>query len=109
MNTPTNVQLINGADGYPAFVVVPYAEYVAQYGKDRHLIPNEVAGRVLKDDMTPMKAWREHLGMTQAEVAARLGTTQAAFAQLENSSHPRKSTLRRVANALGLSLAQLDF
>jgi predicted transcriptional regulator len=108
MNTPINVQLIHGADGNPAFVVIPYAEYVRQHGKDRHLIPNEVAGMVLKDDMMPMKAWREYLRLTQAEVAARLGVTQAAYAQLENARRPRKSSLARVAKALEIDVAQLD-
>lgn len=108
MNAPTNVQLINGADGRPAFVVIPYAEYMAQYGKDHHLIPNEVAGMVLKDDLSPMKAWREYLRLTQAEVAERLGVTQAAYAQLENAKRPRRSSLARVAKAMNISLAQLD-
>ncbi len=30
MNAPTDVQIINDADGNPAFVVIPYAQYVAQ-------------------------------------------------------------------------------
>jgi predicted transcriptional regulator len=108
MNAPTNVQIINGPDGKPAFVVVPYDAYIEQYGCGRELIPNEVAGLVLKNGMTPMRAWREHLGLTQAELAGRLSITQSAFAQLEVSERPRKSTLRRVADALGIAVSQLD-
>lgn len=109
MNAHTNgLQLINGPDGKPAFVVVPYSDFVRQYGRENQLIPNEVVGGVLRDNQTPMRAWREYLRLTQAEVAERLDITQAAYAQLETSARPRKSTLRRVADALGLAIEQLD-
>lgn len=29
MNAPTNIQTIMGPDGKPAFVVIPYADYIA--------------------------------------------------------------------------------
>lgn len=33
MSAPTNnIQIINGPDGKPAFVVIPYEEYVSQHG-----------------------------------------------------------------------------
>lgn len=60
--------------------------------------------------VTPIRAWREHLGLTQSEVAARMEISQAALAQIESpEAHPRKTTLRRVAQALGIQLEQLDF
>ncbi|MBP5146750.1 transcriptional regulator, partial [Pseudomonas protegens] len=31
MNVPTDIQIIHGPDGSPAFVVIPYAQYMAQY------------------------------------------------------------------------------
>ncbi|MFZ5812176.1 MAG: helix-turn-helix domain-containing protein [Thermodesulfobacteriota bacterium] len=37
-----------------------------------------------------MRAWREHLGLTQAEAAARLHVSQSAYAQMER----RKGGLR---------------
>ena len=108
MNTHIEFQTIKGENGEPAFVVVPYSDFVKLYAHKEGLIPHDVVS-VTVDGATPMKAWREYLGLTQAEVAARLDITQAAFAQLETSAHPRKSTLRRVAGALGLALEQLDF
>lgn len=42
-----------------------------------------------------------------ANLAARMGVTQAAFAQMEAAKRPRKATLQKVADALGLELAQL--
>ncbi|MFA7241015.1 MAG: helix-turn-helix transcriptional regulator [Sulfuricellaceae bacterium] len=108
MNARTEFQTIKGADGLPAFVVVPYADFLKLYVKEEGLIPHEVLSAAV-DGVTPVKAWREHLGFTQAEVAARLNVTQTAFAQLETSAHPRKSSLHRIANALGLTFEQLDF
>ncbi len=48
---------------------------------------------------------REKLGMTQAELAARIGSTQPAIARLEAAGvSPSLDTLRRIAEALGLEL-----
>jgi HTH-type transcriptional regulator/antitoxin HipB len=48
---------------------------------------------------------REHVGLTQAELAARIGSTQPAVARLEaGGSIPSIATLRRIATALGFEL-----
>ena len=54
-----------------------------------------------------MQAWREYLYMTQAEVAQRVGVSQAAYAQVDAAKRPRKATLQNVAPALGVSAQQL--
>ena len=59
--------------------MVPYAEWLAMRDKEQALVPNEVVTLVFAGDLSPMRAWREHLGLTQAEVAARAGITQAAY------------------------------
>lgn len=109
MNTLTNIQVINNVDGKPAFVIVPYDAYIKQYGIGHNLIPNQVVGMVIENAFTPIKAWREYLGFTQLEIATRLGITHKAFAQLEASAKLRKSTLHKIANALGLAVEQLNF
>lgn len=109
MNAPTNIQVINGPDGVPAFVVVPYAEYMAQHAREHDLIPHAVVRRALSDDVSPVRAWREHLGLTQAEMAKRLGVTQSAYAQQEGSDRLRKSTREKIAAALGITADQLNF
>jgi predicted transcriptional regulator len=48
---------------------------------------------------------RERLGITQAELAARIGSTQPAIARLEAGGvSPSLATLRRIAAALGMEL-----
>lgn len=72
-------------------------------------IPSTVAALALKNDYSALRAWREHLGLTQAEVAHRLGISQSAYSQHENAQTLRKSTRIKIAQALGLNPAQLDF
>jgi transcriptional regulator with XRE-family HTH domain len=50
---------------------------------------------------------RAQSGLSQAEVAAKVGTTQSAIARLESAApkhSPSIATLRRYANALGYKL-----
>lgn len=118
MNIPTNHQVITH-QGIPVAVVVPYAEYAAAfadavgvYGQEAEegTVPHEVASRVLKEQISPVRAWREYLGLTQAEVASRMEVSQSAFAQMEApEGKPRMVTLKKVAAALGLTVAQLKW
>ncbi|QNB07615.1 helix-turn-helix domain-containing protein [Herbaspirillum frisingense] len=108
MNAPTDIQMIKGPDGNPAFVVLPYAEFMSLYGKERNLIPNEVVGATV-DGTTPIRAWREYLGLTQDAVAQRMGISQPTYAKHEKSLRPRASTIARIAVALGITREQLDF
>lgn len=48
---------------------------------------------------------RKSLGLTQTDVAARAGITQAQVARLENShTVPSMETVIKIANALGLKI-----
>lgn len=54
----------------------------------------ELAGEVI--------AARTRAGMSQAELAERMKTTQSAIARLESGKHwPSRSTLQRLARATG--------
>ena len=115
MNIPTNHQVITH-HGVPVAVVVPYEEYAAAFALEAILeaqaptVPHEVAARVLKEQVSPIRAWREHLGLTQVEVAAGMKVSQSAFAQMEaHEARPRMSTLKKVAAALGIAPAQLKW
>ena len=70
-------------------------------------MPNDVVNLSFERGVSPMAAWREHFSLTQAEVAARIGITQAAYAQMERVKQPRKATLAKVADAMGLQTEQL--
>jgi predicted transcriptional regulator len=87
-----------------------------KYGEPKHddlfkqqtpTIPNAVANKVINKDMTPIRAWREHLGLTQTEVARRLGISQSAYAQQEAKEPVRKATREKIAQALGILPEQL--
>ncbi|MFC0267551.1 helix-turn-helix domain-containing protein [Kushneria aurantia] len=108
MNVPTeNLQIISGPDGAPAFVVIPYADYMAGQ-PESGFIPNEVVGMIVNDGLTLVAAWRKYLKLTQAEVAERIGISQSAYAQQEKSEAPRRDTLKKIALAFGISLEQLS-
>lgn len=50
-------------------------------------------------------AARSHAGLTQAELAARMGTTQSVIARLEGgTSKPSTTTLEKLARATGTRL-----
>jgi ribosome-binding protein aMBF1 (putative translation factor) len=113
MNARIEFQTIVGKDGKPQFVVVPYATFnklIKQSAAEADSIPNEVVGAVLTKGHSVVRAWREHLGLTQAQLAKRLQMTQAAVAQFElPRAKLRKSSRDKIADALGISGEMLDW
>lgn len=80
-----------------------------QPSRDLTYVPNEVVALMIHHRWTAIRSWREHLNLTQEEVAARIGISQSAYAQQESSKRLRPMSLERIAAALGLSVEQLDF
>jgi predicted transcriptional regulator len=75
---------------------------------DALTLPHEVMSRHLLEGVSLVRAWREHLGRTQGDVAEALAVTQAQIAQWEApDAHPRHTTLKRIAESLGLHVSQL--
>lgn len=109
MNPPTDFQTILDASGKPAFVVMPYDDFVQHFEHVGDLVPDAVVKLAFEEGMSPSRAWRTHLGLTQENVAQRMGITQSAYAQLEASERPRRSSRERMAQALGIRAGQLDF
>ena len=72
-----------------------------------NLIPHEVVSHIV-DGATTVRAWREHLNLTQDEVAKRLGISQPAFAQQESVAKPRRATREKIAAAFGIHADQLE-
>jgi len=110
MSGHTSHQIINGPDGSPLYVLIPYEEYIHPLERpdEEVIIPQGVVDLLLERNSGILRAWREHLGLTQAEVAKRMGVTQSAYAQLEKRrSGLRYSTRVRLAQALGIEPEQL--
>jgi DNA-binding XRE family transcriptional regulator len=96
-------------DGVPMFVIVPYHEYL-QFQKDEPKIyfPHEVVEKSVVEGKGLVRAWREYQGVSQEEIANRLGITQAAYSQMEKpKARLRKTTLERIAAALDVDIEQL--
>ena len=71
------------------------------------LIPHDVVSRMV-DGATVIRAWREHLGLTLADMAERLGINPSTYALQGASLRLRRVTLERIATALGISQVQLS-
>lgn len=111
MSGPTEYQTIHH-DGQPAYILVPIADWerIKQIlDTARNGIPQAVVEAHVLRDVPLVKAWREHLGLTQHDLADRAGMAQSALARLERGeSTPRDATLQRLANAMGLTVAQIS-
>ena len=122
----TKVQTIRDKKGRPAYAVLPYDEYeslraAAQQAREvaeaeatlarmRAGIegaPIEVVKRILAG-ARPIRAWREHRGLTLTALAAAAGISHAYLSEIETGR--RDGSLRiltRVAHALEVAPAEL--
>lgn len=110
MSAPIEHQIITGPDGNPLFVLVPYDQYMAASERPDEdvTLPNEVVKLAVLEDKGIVRAWREHLGLTQGEAAKRLGITQSAYGQMERRKGGlRYATRQRLAEAFGIEPEQL--
>lgn len=111
MSALTNYQIIE-QNGKPAFVVIPYDEFMASQGDvlEDGLVPNDLVRRNLLDGVPLLKCWREHLGITQDELEQKSGVAQPVIARIETgaTANPRKSTLKKLAAAMNLTFEQIQ-
>ena len=114
MKTHIDYQTID-YQGNPAFVLVPWDDFkrirpLLQGDNIRSTgIPQAVVEAHILRAIPMIRAWREHIGITQRELAARIGVSQAAVAKLEKpNAKPRRATLEKIAEALGISIDNLD-
>ena len=110
MSAPINHQIIE-KDGQPMFVVIPYSEYLeilSEKPDDQVYIPHEVVELNVIDGKSLVRSWREYKGLTQKQVARRMGITQASYAQMEKpGANLRYATLKKLAGALEVEVEQL--
>ena len=112
MNEPTR-KVDRGGQRYALVPLEVLKERAPELLDDAVWVPDEgtpwtVAERHIFEGTSKAKAWREYLGLSQTEVARRLGISQAALSKTETSKRPRAATLERLANALGISAEQLS-
>lgn len=109
MNAHTDPQIITQG-GKPAFAVIPWDEYQRLTGKEEADVwfPNDVVKANSRGESL-IKAWREHFGLTQEELAVKAGMKQSALVRLERpAANPRRSTLERLAMAMNITVEQLE-
>lgn len=110
MNRHINYQTIS-QNGTPIFVLVPYDEFInllPKIEKENSGIPHEVVRNMVHNEVSRIRAWREHLGLTQQEVAKKMAITQAALSQIEAiDSKPRKVTLQKLAKIFKVTIEEL--
>jgi len=113
-------------DGEPLFAVVPIEDYKILIANSAHdyddrsfreimnaidageeTFPDDFVGRLIETD-SPLREWRKYRGMTQVELAAASGLTQAAIAQIETAKrNPTVETARKFADALHCDIDDL--
>ncbi len=110
-------------NGIPEYAILPYDEYrmllekaeiaedIATYDKAKRgkedTIPFEVTEALL-DGNNPLKVWRKHSSLSQAELAKLSGTHQSTIAQIE-SGHRKGSiaVLKKLAVTLNVDVDDL--
>ncbi|MBP2197400.1 helix-turn-helix domain-containing protein [Pantoea cypripedii] len=116
-------QYIYDETGKPQFVVLPVSEYekllsdaegewepipIVAGEHDDETIPNDVVNIMMDQDISLQAAWRVRIGLSQYDVAEKLGMTQSAISQLERKdSKPQKKTRERLAKLYGCRPEQL--
>ena len=67
---------------------------------DRRMIPFEVTSAIL-DGASPIRAWREHRGQSQSDLAQAAGIGATQLAAIEDGTRtPTPAALRKLAKAL---------
>ena len=125
------IQLIKDENGKPQYVVIPYDEYyrlrlqLAESASDdddewedipcehddddNTSLPGIVCDIMDKEGVSLQAAWRSHCGLSQKDVAEKLGISQSAVSQLESpESRPQKRTREKLAAIYGCKQEQIS-
>lgn len=72
--------------------------------------PHEVIRLIVKNNWNIVRAWREYLGLTQADITQRLNLQQSTYVTMEKiDANLEKATRERIATAMGLLPEHLEF
>lgn len=74
---------------------------------EEELLPSDLARRLVAGE-TPVRVWREHRGISAADLAHQAGLSRAYISQIETGKrHPGVAALRRMAGVLNVDLDDL--
>ena len=83
------------------------AEARVAAGEDEY-VPIELTRRLMTGE-APVRAWREHRGLSARALASRAGVSAAYLSQIETGRKPGSfDALSKLARALGLDMADLE-
>lgn len=119
-------QIITDKNGSPAYAVIPWDEYTRLTGAEKpepemtdeelydkakadagEFFPIDVAKRLVAGDH-PIKVYREHRNMTQADLAARVGISPMYLSQIETGNRGGSTKiLAAIAKALAVDVGNL--
>lgn len=116
------VQVIE-KDGKPEYAVLPYEEYerllalaeeIADIrafdeatAADNEVLPHEIVKRLIEGE-NPIRVWRQHRGLSQAQLAAHVGIAQSYIAMLEKGARQGAvEVLQRIAATLEVEVDDL--
>ncbi|MBZ0058977.1 helix-turn-helix domain-containing protein [Leclercia barmai] len=125
------VQIIKDDEGNAQYAVIPYDEYLWMCFQMAEIddetdddledieiehdiyddveLPGEVCSIMTWQDVSLQAAWRIHRGLSQQEVADKLGISQSAVSQLEAvDSRPQKRTREKLAAIYGCKQEQIS-
>lgn len=119
----TRVQVIE-KDGKPLYYVVPAdlwaavrqtiedaedaAEYAAAKASDDDVRYPSAVAHAIADGAHPVRAWREHRGLTLQQVADAAGLSKPFVSQIEGGKRVgTAATLKKLSRALGVPASAL--
>ncbi|WOG26295.1 helix-turn-helix transcriptional regulator [Endozoicomonas sp. 8E] len=111
-------------EGKPAFVVMPYDEYLAMLKKmqdaedseafrkakadllngEDEILPNKVTNRLMNGD-NPVTAWREYREFSQKGLHEKSGVSTSMISQIESGQKTGSiKTIRKLSEALNIDV-----
>jgi DNA-binding XRE family transcriptional regulator len=109
MSALTDIQYIE-KNGKREFVILKYDEFREMMkDSDEFTVPHEVVSIMVDEDISPLKAWRKYLGVTQRALAKKMKITAPALCQMEKSETIAEKTRMAAAKALNIKPEQLDW
>jgi transcriptional regulator with XRE-family HTH domain len=106
-----DVTVLRGPDGTPHHAVLDWQAYEALRRAAATTgggAPPDAVLRRQREGASPVRAWREHVGLSQAQLAALVGISRAYLTQIETGERTGTiEVMARLARILGCSIERL--